>query len=80
MKPVNDVIHKDMIIKQLQYFMQGRRALLSQSCGNNNAIGTAYDAGYLACLTELEYIIMNPPKDQDKADLDDPDFDEDDDE
>jgi len=63
---VDDAIHKDYLIEQLQHFMQGRRVLLSKSCGDNNAIATAFDAGYLACLSELEYIILHPAKDQDK--------------
>ena len=81
LKPSDDVIHKDFIIEQLQYFMRARRTLISKSCGDNNPIATAFDAGYLACLSELEDIVCHPPKDQDKVDIDGPyihDEDEDD--
>lgn len=70
MEPVNDVIQTKYLIEQLHVFMRGRRGLLSKSCGDNNAIATAYDAGYLACLSELEDIIMHPSKDQDNEELD----------
>lgn len=78
---IDDAIHKDFIIEQLQYFMRCRRTLISKSCGDNNPIATAFDAGYLACLSELEDIIMHPPKEQDEKDINGPyDIDEDEDE
>jgi len=66
MKLIEDAIDKNFLLAQLHTMMDQKRVLMSTSAGSNNSIGMAYDAGYMACLTELERILIWPPKDQDK--------------
>lgn len=66
MKIIEDAIDKNFLLAQLHTMMDQKRQLMGSSAGANNAIGMAYDAGYIACLTEMERILIWPPKDQDK--------------
>lgn len=67
MKPIDDSVGKHWLEQQL-YSMEGeKRFLMSGSAGANNAVGLAYDAGYLAALTELHAMIFNPTPEERKA-------------
>lgn len=65
MKIVEDAIDRGYLLKQIHMMLAQKRALLSTSVGANNALGTAFDAGYMACLTELEAILIWPDMDAD---------------
>lgn len=67
MKPIDDNIGKHWLEQQLYSMEAQKRLLMSGSAGQNNAVGLAYDAGYLAAITELHAIIFNPTPDQKKA-------------
>lgn len=76
MKPIDDAVGKHWLEQQLYMMEAQKRTLMSTSAGGNNTVGLAYDAGYLAALTELHAIIFNPSADTTKA-MNDADFDED---
>ena len=82
MKPIDDTVGKHWLEQQLYMMEAQKRNLLSTSAGGNNQIGMAYDAGYLAALTELHAIIFNPqPKtisEQNEDDFEVEDFEDDD--
>lgn len=76
MKPIDDSVGKHWLEQQL-YLMEGeKRFLMSGSAGANNAVGLAYDAGYLAALTELHAMIFNPTPEERKAQKQMDEFDE----
>lgn len=76
MKPIDDSVGKHWLEQQL-YSMEGeKRFLMSGSAGANNAVGLAYDAGYLAALTELHAMIFNPTPEERKAQKQIDEFDE----
>ena len=84
MVPVDDSVGKHCLEQQLYAMEAQKRVLMSGSAGGNNAVGLAYDAGYLAALTELHAIIFNPTPEELKAqkqmdELDESDLDEDED-
>lgn len=67
MKLIDDAIDKNYLLAQLHVMMEQKRTLLSMGAKENAHISIAYDAGYLAALTELEQILIWPPKeDKDK--------------
>ena len=77
MKPIDDAVGKHWLEQQLYIMEAQKRTLLSADAGQQNATGMAFDAGYLACLTELRAIIFNPTQEQKKAQVEsDEDFDE----
>ena len=67
MKPIEDAVGKHWLEQQLYMMEAQKRLLMSGSAGANNPVGIAYDAGYLAALTELHAIIFNPTPEQRKA-------------
>lgn len=76
MKPIDDSVGKHWLEQQL-YLMEGqKRLLMSGSAGENNAVGLAYDSGYLAALTELHAMIFNPTPEERKAQKQMDEFDE----
>lgn len=76
MVPVDDSVGKHWLEQQL-YSMEGqKRLLMAGSAGTNNAVGLAYDAGYLAALTELRAMIFNPTPEQRKEQKQMDEFDE----
>lgn len=64
MKPIDDAVGKHWLEQQLYMMEAQKRTLLSTDAGQQNATGMAFDAGYLACLTELHAIIFNPTPEQ----------------
>lgn len=77
MKPIDDTVGKHWLEQQLYAMEAQKRILLSTSAGANNQLGLAFDAGYLAAITELHAIIFNPrPEDKRAEDTDDIEFDE----
>lgn len=81
MKPIDDTVGKHWLEQQLYTMEAQKRILLAADVSQQNPTGMAYDAGYLACLTELHAIIFNPTPEQKKEQLDaDLDFEDIDDE
>lgn len=78
MKPIDDSVGKHWLEQQLYVMEAQKRTLLAADVSNKSAIGLAYDAGYLACLTELRAIIFNPTPEQ-RREQNDIDFEEDED-
>lgn len=76
MKPIDDTVGKHWLEQQLYLMESQKRLLMSGSAGQNNPVGLAYDAGYLAALTELHAMIFNPTPDQKKAQKEMDEFDE----
>jgi hypothetical protein len=76
MKPIEDNVGKHWLEQQLYAMEAQKRILMSTSAGANNAVGMAYDAGYLAALTELHAIIFNPTPEQKKQQKDMDEMDE----
>jgi hypothetical protein len=66
MVPVDDSVGKHWLEQQLYMMEAQKRILMAGSAGTNNAVGLAYDAGYLAALTELRAMIFNPTPEQRK--------------
>lgn len=67
MVPVDDSVGKHWLEQQLYMMEAQKRILMAGSAGTNNAVGLAYDAGYLAALSELRAMIFNPTPEQKKA-------------
>ena len=67
MKPIDDTVGKHWLEQQLYTMEAQKRLLLATDADAKNEVGMAYDAGYLACLTELHAIIFNPTTEQRKA-------------
>lgn len=82
MTPIDDAIGKHWLEQQLYMMEAQKRVLMSTSAGSNNSVGLAYDAGYLAAITELHAIIFNPqPKttaEQNEDDFEVEEFEDDD--
>lgn len=76
MVPVDDSVGKHWLEQQLYMMEAQKRLLMSGSAGENNAVGLAYDAGYLAALTELHAMIFNPTPEERKAQKQMDEFDE----
>jgi hypothetical protein len=60
MIPIEDAVDKGWLLQQIRYMMMVRRMTLSQSADKDSSSGIMYDAGYMACLTELQEILLNP--------------------
>jgi hypothetical protein len=71
MKPIDDAVGKHWLEQQLYTMEAQKRLLLGGDAGSKNALGLAYDAGYLACLSELRAIIFNPTPEQKRERADD---------
>lgn len=76
MVPVDDSVGKHWLEQQLYMMEAQKRILMAGSAGTNNAVGLAYDAGYLAALTELRAMIFNPTPEQRKEQKQMDEFDE----
>lgn len=76
MVPVDDSVGKHWLEQQLYMMEAQKRLLMCSSAGGNNPVGLAYDAGYLAAITELHAMIFNPTPEQRKEQKQMDEFDE----
>jgi hypothetical protein len=58
--PIEEAVDKDWLLKQIRYMMTTKRMTLSMSADKDSSAGIMYDAGYMACLTEIQEILLNP--------------------
>ncbi|MBR4889740.1 MAG: hypothetical protein IKU15_00290 [Clostridia bacterium] len=58
MKPVlnEEIIDREAFEYYIQQALATKRTLLSGDCKDKNMVGMAYDAGYMAALTEIKQI------------------------
>lgn len=60
MIPIEEAVDKTWLLTQIRYMMMTRRMTMSQSADKDSSAGIMYDAGYMACLTEIQEILLNP--------------------